>query len=94
MEWKMPRSMLKVEKTERSISVCTPYMYSVPTASIVRFLCMPYGVKTQGYDFGGRASRSRPSAYPLCPHCVHAPSKLRTKTLAYRSSESKSHFHG
>ena len=35
MEWKMPRSMLKVEKTECSISVYTPYIYSVPTASIV-----------------------------------------------------------
>ena len=36
MEWKTPKSMLKVEKTERSISVYTPYIYSVPTASIVR----------------------------------------------------------
>ena len=36
MEWKMPRSRSKVEKTERSNSVCTPYTYSVPTASIVR----------------------------------------------------------
>ena len=35
-EWKTPRSRSKVEKTERSISICTPYTYSVPTASIVR----------------------------------------------------------
>ena len=35
-EWKTPKSMLKVEKTERSISIYTPYIYSVPTASIVR----------------------------------------------------------
>ena len=34
-EWKTPKSMSKVEKTERSISVYTPYIYSVPTASIV-----------------------------------------------------------
>ena len=34
-EWKMPRSMSKVEKTEHSISVCTPYIYSIPTVSIV-----------------------------------------------------------
>ena len=80
----MPKSMSKVEKTERSISVYTPYIYSVPTASIVRSLCVPYGVKNQGH----------PGLDVVRNHCVHAPSKLRTNTLAYRSSESKSHFHG
>ena len=77
-EWKTPKSMSKVEKTERSISVYTPYIYSVPTASIVRSLCVPYGVKNQGYDFGGRASRSR-------TQCVPTASTLRLNSVQIRS---------
>ena len=91
-ECKMLRSRSKVEKTKRSSSVCTLYTYSVPTAFIVCFECVPYGVNNQGLILEG----GHPGLDPVHTQCIHAPSKLhtklRTKTLAYRSSESKPHF--